>query len=59
MNVATLTCPVCNGTTRRSAPNSDTGTPCRHEFVGQDAGRCYTVYTCKHCPERYDIDSSD
>lgn len=35
------------------------GTPCKHEYVGETRGRCYTVYTCKHCNHSYDIDSSD
>lgn len=35
------------------------GTPCEHEYRGQQRGRCYVVYTCKHCPDIYDIDSGD
>lgn len=35
------------------------GAPCTHEYVGRNAGRCYTVYTCKHCGDTYSIDSSD
>lgn len=35
------------------------GTPCKHEYRGENAGRCWTIYTCKHCGDRYDIDSSD
>lgn len=35
------------------------GTPCRHEYQGVSRGRCYTVYTCKHCGDSYDIDSGD
>lgn len=37
----------------------DDGTPCQHEYTGQVAGRCYTIYTCNHCGYRYEIDSSD
>jgi hypothetical protein len=35
------------------------GTPCKHEYKGVERGRCYTVYTCIHCNDRYDIDSGD
>lgn len=35
------------------------GTPCAHEYTGRTAGRCYVVYTCKHCGDTYSIDSSD
>lgn len=35
------------------------GTPCVHEWRGVTAGRCYRVFTCKHCQETYDEDSSD
>ena len=35
------------------------GTPCKHEYIGRNAGRCYTIYTCKHCGDFYDIDSGD
>lgn len=35
------------------------GSPCKHEYRGVQQGRCYTVYTCLHCEDRYDWDSSD
>lgn len=35
------------------------GTPCTHEYVGRNVGRCLTEYRCKHCPDSYVIDSSD
>jgi monoamine oxidase len=40
--------------------NPATGLGCLHQFRGENAGRCYTVYTCTlGCGARYDIDSSD
>lgn len=90
------TCPVCNGTTRRSAEGvqsahvlvgydaatrtlpcrncggqyqygSPTGQvalnreaqPCRHSYIGDDIGRCFTRYVCQHCGDSYAIDSGD
>ena len=35
------------------------GVPCVHVYEGVSRGRCYTEYTCKHCGDRYSIDSSD
>lgn len=35
------------------------GTPCKHEYTGENAGRCYTRYTCKHCNDTHHIDSGD
>jgi len=32
---------------------------CHHSFVGKNAGRCYTIYTCQKCNDYYDIDSGD
>lgn len=60
-----MDCRNCGGQTMSMAASGktyarrDTGEPCRHEYVGQNAGRCYTIFTCKHCPDQYDIDSSD
>lgn len=60
-----MACRNCGGQTMsliatgKTYPRNDTGEPCKHEFVGRNAGRCYTVFTCKHCPETYEIDSSD
>ncbi len=60
-----MACRNCGGqsmsmlATGKTYPRRDTGEPCRHEFIGQNAGRCYTIFNCKHCPERYDIDSGD
>ena len=62
----TLACNNCGGQTmygkakgytKKVTPESTEG--CKHEYVGRNAGRCYTIYTCKHCGSSYDIDSSD
>ena len=60
----TLACNNCGGQTMFGQPQGRVplrtdGTPCTHEYVGQNAGRSYTVYTCKHCAHKYDIDSGD
>lgn len=62
----TLACDNCGGQTmfgramgytkKRIETDSE---GCSHEYVGRNAGRCYTIYTCKHCSSTYDIDSSD
>lgn len=41
------------------APLREDGTPCKHAYIGKVIGRCLTEYTCKHCGDRYEIDSSD
>lgn len=61
----TKVCDNCGGQTMygraqgyvKKRPGTDEG--CIHEYVGRNAGRCYTVYTCKHCSSSYDIDSGD
>lgn len=63
-NDDTVTCTNCGGQTMFGKPTGkvplrEDGTPCKHEYVGRNAGRCYTVYNCKHCSFQYDIDSSD
>lgn len=35
------------------------GTPCTHSYESKTVGRCLTEYTCKHCGDRYQIDSGD
>lgn len=61
----TKTCQNCGGQTMYGKPmgytklDEATGKGCQHEYVGRNAGRCYTVYTCKKCGSSYDIDSSD
>lgn len=39
--------------------NPETGNGCIHSYRGSSGGRCWTTYTCVHCNDRYDIDSSD
>ena len=36
-----------------------TGKGCSHTYVEKNGGRCYHIYTCSKCQDRYDIDSSD
>ena len=47
------------GTPLGYVPLRNDGSPCKHEYDARNAGRCYTVYTCKHCNYSYDIDSGD
>lgn len=60
-----MECRNCGGQTMSRAatgltyPHRDNGEPCRHEYTGQTIGRCLTQYACKHCPDVFDIDSSD
>lgn len=35
------------------------GTPCTHEFIETNIGRCYNRYDCVHCRHSYKVDSSD
>lgn len=60
----TIACNNCGGQGMFGKPSGEVplradGTPCKHEYVGVSRGRCYTVYTCKHCNHSYDIDSGD
>jgi hypothetical protein len=62
----TLACNNCGGQSMSltargfTSINPATGLGCLHQFRGENAGRCYTVYTCTlGCGARYDIDSSD
>ena len=57
-------CPNCGGQTMWGKATGLTflredGTPCRHEYRGSQRGRCYVVYSCRHCPDSFDIDSGD
>jgi len=36
-------------------PGTEVG--CTHEYEGHQAGNCYRTYVCKHCHDRYSIDS--
>ena len=35
------------------------GKPCVHKYESRTVGRCLNEYTCIHCNDRYQIDSSD
>ena len=60
----TFACTNCGGQTMaltatglvRLRPD---GTPCTHEYIHKQLGNCWHGYKCKHCGDRYDIDSSD
>ena len=57
-------CRNCGGQTMSGVASGesklrDDGTPCVHEYVGEQRGRCYVVYYCKHCGYQYSIDSGD
>ncbi len=60
----TFKCYNCGGQSMFSKPvgyvklNKE-GKPCKHSYVGRNAGRCYTWYTCSECGDEYDIDSGD
>lgn len=60
----TFACRNCGGQTMNCHGTGQVnlradGSPCVHEYQGVNAGRCYTVYTCVHCGDRYGIDSGD
>ena len=60
----TIPCDNCGGQYQFSKPTGEVplredGTACVHEYKGENAGRCYTRYTCKHCSDVYHIDSGD
>jgi hypothetical protein len=58
-------CTNCGGQTMSGGATGlvplrrDSGEPCVHEYDGRSAGRCYRVFTCKHCGFSYDEDSGD
>jgi hypothetical protein len=60
----TFECRNCGGQYQWGRPtgtvNMDySGQPCVHDYTGENVGRCLTEYTCKHCGDRYKIDSGD
>lgn len=60
----TFKCTNCGGQYMFSHPRGNVrlredGTPCVHEYSSKNVGRCLTEYTCKHCGDRYQIDSGD
>lgn len=59
-----VTCNNCGGQTMSGHPTGksrlrEDGTPCIHEVVSTNLGRCFNRYTCKHCGYSYDIDCGD
>ena len=63
-NTDTFPCQNCGGQYMFGRPTGgvklrEDGTPCTHEYVSKNLGRCYTRYECKHCGDTYEIDSSD
>jgi hypothetical protein len=60
----TFECTNCGGQYMFGRPTGEVnarpdGTPCTHEYSSKNVGRCLTEYTCKHCGDRYQIDSGD
>ena len=60
----TFACSNCGGQYMFGSPTGQvslnhSGKPCTHSYKGVNAGRCLTSYTCEHCGDKYDIDSSD
>ena len=60
----TLECDNCGGQYQwgracGQVPLNKNGEPCKHQYQGQNAGRCLTRYTCVHCGDQHDIDSGD
>lgn len=61
----TMACGNCGGQTMYGQSlgytkiDPATGLGCLHEYTGRNAGRCYTIYTCKKCGSSFDIDSGD
>jgi hypothetical protein len=59
-----LRCDNCGGQTMGLTAygyvkHNKQGKPCLHNYVGRNAGRCLTEYTCTECGSRYEIDSGD
>jgi len=60
----TLWCDNCGGQTMYAVATGlvrlrPDGTPCAHDYAGEQTGRCYYSYVCKHCGDFYSIDSGD
>ena len=60
----TVTCNNCGAQYMMGRPMGKVrlrpdGTPCQHEYDSVTVGRCLTEHTCKHCNDRYQIDSGD
>ena len=60
----TLPCGNCGGSTMSGKATGrvylrEDGTPCSHQWDVVQAGRCYHKYSCRHCPDKFSIDSGD
>ena len=60
----TVRCGNCGGQYQYGAPTGEVnarpdGSGCVHEYESETIGRCLTRHTCKHCNDRYVIDSGD
>lgn len=61
----TVDCDNCGkqymmGAATGQVPLRPDGTPCVHEYKGTATRyRCVTEYTCIHCGDKHEIDSSD
>lgn len=60
----TLRCTNCGGQYMFGNPSGKVranrdGEPCTHSYESKTVGRCLTEYTCRHCGDRYQIDSGD
>jgi len=60
----TMACDNCGAQYMFGMPTGDVrlrpdGTPCLHEYVGSQVGRCIWTYGCRHCGDKYTVDSSD
>lgn len=60
----TINCTNCggqyqNGTPTGAVKDRPDGTPCTHSYTSKRVRNCLTGYTCDHCGDYYDIDSSD
>ena len=60
----TRKCDNCGGQYQSCSPRGyvkklPDGTGCSHLYVSAKVRNCLTEYTCKHCNEKYQIDSSD
>ena len=60
----TIKCNNCGGQRMFGEPkgyvgiNRD-GVGCTHSYKSKTVGNCLTKYTCEHCGDSYEIDSSD
>lgn len=57
-------CRNCGGQRMYGTPSGEVrlrpdGDPCRHDYSSRDVGRFLTSFDCRHCGDRYQIDSGD